>query len=335
MGQTPEFPPHIPALGTLRPGTVEAHSVELPGPALAGEQWPVTTVTGREPGPTVFVSAGVHGCEYPAIETVIRLGKLIDPERLRGALVLMPVVNLPGFRERAMFVCPVDGQNPNRLFPGDPEGSYSEQMVHALTNEFIARADYYVDLHGGDMVEALVPFSICRRGDGEVERKAEELARAFGLPNLLIVDRPVQPAKGDMSFVAAISCGVPGIIAEAGGVGQLDEPSVQLLLDGMDRVLAHLGMLDVSAKPAPEVTTYHNFEWLYTTNPGMFYTEVAVGDRVEAGQRIGTVGTLHGERIEENTTPIRGRVLFLTTSPSVKANGLLMGIGEAGAREAG
>lgn len=320
----------FPILGELRPGSVQRHEVQLPGPALQDDRWPVTTICGKNPGPVIFINAGVHGCEYPAIETVIRLSTSIAPEDLSGTLALMPVLNLPSFRARTPFVCPVDGLNPNRVFPGDPNGSYSEQLVHAVTEEFIARADAYIDLHGGDMVEDLVPFSICRRGGGAVDDRARELAVVFGLPNLLVIDRPVQAARGSMSFVAAAERGVPGFIAEAGGIGLLKEEPVRLLLDGVMRVLAHIGMLEGEPQAPPQVTVLSAFEWLYSEHAGMFYSRVAVDDEIAEGQVVGTVNSLFGEQLEEVSSPVNGRVLFLTTSPSVSSNGLLMGIGVGG-----
>src|SRR5207253_2077880 len=150
----------------------------------------------------------------------------------------------PAFRNRTPFVCPVDNANPNRVFPGGPNGSYSEQMVHALINEFVVHADAYIDLHGGDIPEALVPFTICRGGAEPVDVKSKELAMAFGLPYVLTVSKPVQPAKGCSSYVAAVERGVPAILAEAGGVGQLQEDAVALLVDGVVRVMRYLGMID-------------------------------------------------------------------------------------------
>src|SRR5947209_4949699 len=135
------YPPELPLLGTLTPGTTQRHEVQFPGPLLQGTTWPVTTVTGSAPGPVIFINAGIHGGEYPAVETVIRLSKSLNAAELRGTVVLMPIVNMPGFLKRSMFVCPEDNLNPNRVFPGDPEGSYSEQLVYALTTEFIAHAD--------------------------------------------------------------------------------------------------------------------------------------------------------------------------------------------------
>ncbi len=231
-----------------------------------------------------------------------------------------------------MFVCPVDGVNPNRVFPGDPAGSYSEQMTHAFVHEFIAHADAYLDLHGGDIPEALIPFSICRAGETETDQRSKELALAFGLPYLLTVSRPIQPAKGSSSFVAAAEMGVPAVLAEAGGVGQLQEEAVSLLTDGVRRVMRHLGMSQESVPDAATSQILTAFEWVYATNAGMFYPRGAAGDLVRQGEEIGTIGSLFGDTLETVTAPVTGRILFLTINPAVAAGGLLMGIGvgEAG-----
>jgi predicted deacylase len=320
-------PPEIPILGRLERGTMQRHLVTLPGAALADEARPVTTVTGAKAGPVLFINAGLHGGEYPPIEAAIRLGQQLNPAKISGTVVLMPVLNLPAFWKRSMFVCPMDDVNPNRVFPGDPNGSYSEQMTHAVLNEFIVYADAYIDLHGGDIPESLVPFSICRRGETPVDATAKELAIAFGLPYMLTVNRPIQPAKGSSSYVAAAERGVPGFIAEAGGVGQLQQDAVELLMNGVRRVLARLGMTNEIVADVAAPTLLTGFEWVYATKPGMFYPSVAADDAVERGEEIGTVGSLFGETLEKVVAPVSGRVLFLTINPAVLASGLLMGIG--------
>ncbi len=317
-------------LGRLVPGTVWRGEIALPGPALSGERWPVIAIAGAEPGPVLFVNAGIHGGEYPAIEAVIQLGRLIDPARLRGTVVLMPVVNLPAFWQRTMFVCPVDGLNPNRMFPGNPAGSYTEQLVHALFHEFIMLADVAIDLHGGDIVEELSPFVICRRGTSDPDQRAQELGAVFGLPTLVTIDAPVQPGRGTMSFLAAVERGVPAFIAEAGGLGQLQHDAVTLLRSGVMRVMAHLGMLDAQVPSCPPPERCTAFVWLYSEKAGMFYREVRAGDWVSPGQRVGYLGSFFGEIEEEITSPVAGRVLFVTTSPAVQVRGLLMGIGVPG-----
>src|SRR2546423_7428604 len=164
----------IPILGKLTPGKTQRHLIKLPGAALAkDEPRPVISITGAKPGPVLFVNAGVHGGEYPAVEAVIRLSNTLDPKKIAGTVILMPVMNLPAFRTRTPFVCPIDNVNPNRVFPGDPTGRYSEQMTHALINEFVVHADAYVDLHGGDSSGRRRPFASWRNRRSERGRQTE------------------------------------------------------------------------------------------------------------------------------------------------------------------
>ena len=342
----------IPILGKLTRGKTQRHLIKLPGAALAkDEPRPVISITGAKPGPLLFVNAGVHGGEYPAIEAVIRLSNTVDPKQIAGTLILMPVMNLPAFRARTPFVCPIDNVNPNRVFPGDSTGSYSEQMTHALINEFVVHADAYIDLHGGDIPEALVPFVICRDGDDVVSVKSKQMALAFGLPYVLTVSKPVQPGKGHRagagglsSYAAAAEKGVPSILAEAGGVGQMQEEAVGLLVNGVVKVMRHLGMIrdgqieshtETKSKSKPKKTAHSavattvltRFEWLYTKPQGIWYPKVEAGDLVKKGQEIGTIQDLFGDTLEKIVSPVNGVILFLTISPSVLENGLLMGIG--------
>ena len=327
----------IRILGELTSGATQRHLIKLPGAALANDEpRPVISVAGEKPGPVLFVNAGVHGGEYPAVEAVIGLGKTLDPKKISGTVILMPVLNLPAFRARTPFVCPIDNVNPNRVFPGDPRGSYSEQMTHALINEFVVHADAYVDLHGGDIPEALVPFVICRSGNDDVSERSKAIAMAFGLPYVLTVDKPVQPSKGSSSYAAAAEKGVPSILAEAGGVGQMQEDAVELLVNGVVNVMRHLGMIageHPHLNPLPNkgeegsATVLTKFEWIYTKCTGVWYPKVGAGDVVNKGEQIGTVGDLFGDTLERTISPVNGVVLFLTINLSVLENGLLMGIG--------
>jgi len=291
----------------------------------------------------LFVNAGVHGGEYPAVEAVIRLGKTLDPKKISGTVILMPVLNLPAFRTRTPFLCPIDNVNPNRVFPGDPGGSYSEQMTHALINDFVIHADAYIDLHGGDIPEALVPFVICRSEAGlanskarDVAARSKEMALAFGLPYVLMVSKPVQPAKGLSSYAAAAEKGIPAILAEAGEVGQIQEDAVELLCRGVTNEMRRLGMIAAEhphLNPLPNkgeegsATVLTKFEWVYTKSRGVWCPKVAAGDFVNEGEQIGTVGDLFGDTLEKIISPVNGVILFLTINPSVLENGLLMGIG--------
>ena len=178
---------------------------------------------------------------------------------------------------------------------------------------------------------------------------------AFGLPYVLTVSKPVQPSKGHRagagglsSYAAAADKGIPAILAEAGGVGQMQEEAVALLVNGVVNVMRHLGMIEdarrsnltiansetnskakakKTARSAVATTVLTKFDWLYTKSTGVWYPKVAPGDAVREGEQIGTVGDLFGDTLEEIVSPVNGVVLFLTINPSVLENGLLMGIG--------
>ena len=181
----------VPARGTI----IRGH-LTFSHPALADLRWPYTVVRGTEDGPRVAVTAGVHPTEYPAIEAAIRLARELDPATMRGSVTILPLVNLPSFLTRTPFVSPLDGLNPNRVFPGDPDGTVTEVIVDAIFRAVIAGADAYIDLHGGDVFEDLYPF-ICWAvsGDPDVDARAAALARSLGSSTSLS-SRPIrrQPA---------------------------------------------------------------------------------------------------------------------------------------------
>ena len=148
-------------------------------------QLPVTLVNGREDGPRVTVTGGIHGAEYPGIEAAIRLGANLDPSKVKGSIIVVHVSNPPAFFARSIYVGPMDGKNLNRVFPGDPDGTASDKIAHALFTNVIKGSDYYMDLHGGDMIEKLIPFTIfCGEGDAKVEAGGAGVARglAFDIP---------------------------------------------------------------------------------------------------------------------------------------------------------
>lgn len=291
--------------------------------------FPLATVTGSRPGPTVTVTAGIHGAEYPGIAAAIRLFKELNPEKLAGTVKIVTISNLKAFEERSMFVCPVDGKNPNRVFPGNKTGSYTEVLAYYLFNEVILKGDYYLDLHGGDMVEALVPFSIYHKsGREEIDKKSLEIAQYYGLPNIISSTLTGSWPDAGTTYANASEKGIPGAIVEAGGIGQLDEASVRMHLNGLYNVLKYLGCIEGKPVMPENINYYSGFVWVYTPKKGIFYTNVKIGEEVKQGSILGTVEDYFGNELLQVTSPITGCVMFLTTSPAVKDNGLLMGLAE-------
>lgn len=309
------------------PGRKGRGRLRFAHPALADWQWPYVAVSGAHAGPRILIVAGIHGAEYPPIEAAIRFGRWLEADQLAGSVLIIPVVNLPAFWERSMFVCPLDGKNLNRVFPGRPDGTFSEVLAHHLTTDLFDHADVILDLHCGDLVEALVPFTLCQQvGDEALDAASEALARVFGLPYVIVNPPSAEHLRGT-TYATAAGRGKRAIIAEAGGLGQLTEPAVGLLVRGLHNVLRSLRALPGEPEGPLDQVTIARFDWLYSKQAGLFTPEIAAGDAIQAGQQVGVIRDLCGEPVERVTAPAGGVVLFLTANPAVKAEGLLMGIG--------
>ena len=111
---------------------------------------PICLIHGTKPGKTVLLTAGVHACEYPGAAAVMELCRELEPSQVSGRLILVPMLNVSSFYERLPFVVKEDGKNLNRMFPGDPQGSYSQQLAAQIQRELHAKADYLIDIHSGD-----------------------------------------------------------------------------------------------------------------------------------------------------------------------------------------
>ncbi len=296
---------------------------------LAGLAVPLVEVTGSGDGPTLSVIAGVHGCEYAAMAGVRRWVTGLAAQELTGRIRVIPVLNVTAFAARSPFVVPEDGKNLNRCFPGDPAGTLADRLAYDTFSRLISGSDAMVDAHCGDLVEALQPFALYE--SGPAEDRARVLAEAYGLPYIIRQSAGPGRAVTGSSSGAAAEAGIPAITAEAGGCGLVEEYAVALHVAGLNRVLAELGMAalptsraDSSAAP----TRLSRFLWLRCQFSGWWEPAVAAGESVAEGQVLGTVSSLDGADVRETViAPARGVVIFLTSSPAVADDGLLLGLG--------
>jgi predicted deacylase len=286
---------------------------------LGGEEVPCLRSCGSQDGPRVSLIGGIHGCEYSSIAAVTRVMRELDEGELSGSLTAVPVVSMQSFRERSPFVVPADGKNLNRTFPGDAGGSYTDRLAHDIFTQLIEPADALLDLHGGDLVEALEPFALY------ADEPSRAIALAFGLPYVV---RSTDALAG-MTATAAANAGVPAVIAEAGGIGQLEESAVQLLAGGARSALRHLGALpgEPGVGGSPDPRDIGDFVWLRCRRAGFWVAAVTTGDEVPEGALLGEVRDLYGDVIEAVRAPAPGVLLFLTTSAAVADDGLLLGLG--------
>jgi predicted deacylase len=307
------------------PPTVERRTIEL-----AGLTVPLVEVTGSADGPLLTVVSGVHGCEYASMAGVRRWTRELRTRELRGRVRAVPILNMTAFIGRTPFVVPEDGKNLNRCFPGNPAGTLAERLAYDVFTTLITGSDAVIDAHCGDMVEALQPFTLYEAGPAE--EQARELATAYGLPYVIRqVAGPDRAVAGTTSGAAA-QVGIPAITAEAGGCGLVEEHAVQLHVAGLNGVLEVLGMTGrgAAAEPRQAPSYLSRFLWLRCKDAGWWEPAVRAGDAVSAGQILGTINTLDGADVLETiVAPADGVVIFLTSSPAVADDGLLLGLGAA------
>jgi len=295
----------------------------LDAPLTPETRVPYTVVRGTEDGPTLLVTAGIHGAEYASIDAAYLLAKT-DPSILRGTLVVLPIVNPSAFWQRSIYVNPIDGRNLNRMFPGRARGTYAERLAAWLHEEFLSRTDALIDLHGGDLVEALEPFAVYVCG----HEPSRQLALAVGLPHLIASE-----SRG-MTYEVTRTDGIPAIIAEASGQGLRGAADVTLLVQGVQKAMRHLRMLPGDGEPSAGITEHDGFAWLSAPDSGLWHPGVTAGEMVVQGQEIGTLRDLSGQDLRTFHAPESGTVLFVVTSLAMNTGDPLIGIGVPAARRA-
>lgn len=298
----------------------------LPGDAV---EIPYAHVRGRNGvGPHLTIVAGVHGAEYTGMAAIMRFVSQIDARQLRGTITAVPILNQPAFWSRTAFVVPSDDKNLNRCFPGDPNGSYAEVLAYEIFTNFIKSSDYLLDLHAGDIPESLEPFVLYE--ESSVEEQSRALARSYGLPYVVRQSRASRTVGGSTSAAAA-DAGIPAIIAEIGGNGLCDDASVARHLRGLGNVCADLGMLSESAaEPSQPLTECNGWVWMRSPVKGWWQPKVPPGAQVSAGDLLGALLDPFGGVLHQVIAPVDGFPLFVTSSPAVLHDGLLLGLATVG-----
>lgn len=293
---------------------------------LSKYQWPYIAIAGLMAGPMVLITAGIHAAEYTGIEAAIRLGRTISPDAVRGTILIIPLLNRPGFYERSIYVNPEDNDNLNRLFPGKPDGTWGERFADRLLTEVITKCDNAIDLHAGDLIEDLVPFVIYRETeDVALNGRIEAMANAYGA-RWAVKSAPTGERPGTLMAVAAQN-GVAAMLAESGGRGQLIEEDVARHVTGVLNILRTIGAISGRPGRVDPPTVVKSFEWLRSPVEGIFHSHVRVDQVVKARDMVGDITDLVGEPLAALTAPVGGVVLFIVTSPAIKKGGLLIGIG--------
>jgi predicted deacylase len=261
----------------------------------------VMIATGVKDGPRLWVQAGIHGPEVVGQLAIARFLRGLDLNELRGRIICLMVANPLGFRGYSRLT-PQDGMNLNRVFPGKPDGTVSEQLAHRVLSLALETGDVMLDLHsGGDLT--ITPFYVIySKGQGEASARSAALARSVGSRFQWGSDEEWMNGSALTNFTKA---GRPGLIVESGGgarVWEEDFANFQTALTGLCQAL---DMLPGTPPQASDVRHGGNAIHIKTRVGGFWYPLVSPGDDVAEGQPLGRMVDIFGDVGETTTCPFK------------------------------
>ena len=251
---------------------------------------PIAVISGGR-GPTALFMAGNHGDEYEGQIALCRLIRELEPSEVQGRVIVLPAANLPAALASAR-VSPIDQGNLNRSFPGDPDGTVTQQIAYYIDSVLFPLADHFHDFHSGGSSLDYLPFASLHHSDND-ELNARSLAalKAFAAPTSLIwmSSRDVRYAPP-----AAMARGVAALGGEFGGGGEVSIDGIAMIGRGLRNTLVHLGMTAPPGAHEPAPTTRliqvpGRDYFVYAPEPGLFEPAVRLGDQVRAGDEAGCV----------------------------------------------
>lgn len=284
---------------------------------------PLTIINGCEDGPTLLITAGIHGSEYPGIAAAMELGRDVEPEHVHGCLIMMHPVNIQGFWARREFIVPEDGKNLNRVFPGNPLGTLADKTAYLISNNFFPIADFYVDMHSGDIHESLHPYVYYPgQPTPEIEAKARSIAKVLDMEYM------VRSLATGGAYNYAASQGLPSILIERGGAGLCLREDIDAYKDDVRNILRKLKMFTPPVKPRRYVPRdVENLIYLEALETGCWLHHIHSGDFVEEGQVLGHITDLFGNILTTYYAEQTGMILYICPALSAPKGTVLVAYG--------
>lgn len=267
---------------------------------------PILVVNGAQPGPTLCLTAAVHGDELNGIETVRRVVYNLNPEKLSGTVIGVPIVNIQGFQRHSRYL--PDRRDLNRFFPGNPSGSSASRIAYSFFTQIVRHCDNLVDLHTGSFHRTNLPQL---RADLRQEAVVA-LTKGFGSTVIL----HSEGAEGSLRR-AAVEAGVPAVTVEAGAPLQVEEREVKHAVKSIQTLLDTLGMHNKRSLWGNPEPAYYASQWVRADNGGILFSQVKLGKRVQQGEVLGTVTDPISNKQSTITSPFKGRILGMAMNQFV------------------
>lgn len=268
----------------------------------------VQVIRGKRPGPTLFISAALHGDEINGVEIIRRVLQHRSLKAIRGTLIAIPIVNVYGFLNHTRYL--PDGRDLNRSFPGSAKGSLTGRVAHTFVEEIVRKCTHGIDLHTGARHRSNFPQIRADLDDPE----AFAMTEAFGVP--LAIDAKIR--DGSLRACAG-DAGIPVILYEAGEALRFEEMYIRAGVKGVINVMRSIDMLPKSRSKrtpqSPIVSDQTN--WIRAPESGILRTFVPLGSKVEKDQVIAMIADPMGDMETPVRAPDNGVVIGRTNLPLV------------------
>ena len=295
---------HIQVCGhEVLPGQKFQQMVTIPGTTF---QTPVTIVNGIGPGKTLYIAAGIHPGEYPGVAALTQVAAQLEPAQVTGAVILLQCVNYEGMLAMTDAVVPEDGENLNRGFPGDINGTLGDRIRAWLAAEMLPQADFVIDLHSGGAYEPLTPCLFFPAGNGETMRET-----ALAAAQVTDIPYAIASYATDGHYSWAAKQGIPGLLLERSGDGQCPPEQVQAYIRDVHNLMIHIGVLQGEMYPRTvPLQVFEKTTYVGTDISGFWYPEVCIDTVIRKGEHIGTIKDIFGNVLAEYFAEHDGLVFY-------------------------
>lgn len=306
---------------TVQPGEKKSGFLKI---GNGESQLPAAVLHGKQPGKTVLITAGIHAEEYVGIQAAMELEQELKIQKLAGTVVIVKVVNRKAFELRSGSESHEDGKNLNRVFPGDPKGTWSDRLAHAIEKELLSIADYYIDLHSGDSYEQLTPYVYyAGAADKEVVEQSREMAQQADVPYMVGSNVSM---GGCYNYAASL--GIPSILLERGQMGGWTQEESHSTRRDVRNILCHLGIY----QGEKDYRNYYPLEvkdlcYQAANEQGLWYPCKKPGDMIRQGDILGVIKDYEGEILEVCKAEYGGVILYQTGSLQVQESGSVIAYG--------
>lgn len=292
----------------IQPGELANLALPLPEQYSCSPLYmPIKVIHGEQEGPCLVIFSIFKGMELNGLEIVNRVTQMMNPRKIRGTIIAIPVVNVYGLTHYPSML-PI-GYNLADCFPGNENGTFGERIAYLFTTEILKKADYCIELDTGELNHNILPQVYCNFDN----KQSKKLAKAFQTPvitNVALTENRLRQTTEELQ--------IPLLVYQAGEAMRFDENAITLGVKGIQNVMRAIDILEKEAIQEINPIFSKDEDWIVAPKGGILHHSVSLGQSIKKNELIGKISDPFGAEIEEPVkAPQEGIVVGINTSPLI------------------